>query len=168
MLDGWRWVDEHVSHSTIAYTGNNVPYPLAGPHLTNRVVYVNIDRHRDWRLHDYARAHRGRRDDSPPVAPLAVSSGVLMPLPGPPRWHVDAVRPRYERLQGDRAAWTANLKSLGVDRVFVSALSAYEIDYVTHNEGGFPVEDEWARTDPSTFTLLYENAQVRLYAVHAP
>jgi hypothetical protein len=62
MLDGWRWVDEHVSHSTIAYTGNNVPYPLAGPHLTNRVVYVNIDRHRDWRLHDYARAHRGRRD----------------------------------------------------------------------------------------------------------
>jgi hypothetical protein len=71
-------------------------------------------------------------------------------------------------LQGDRAAWTANLKSLGVDRVFVSALSAYEIDYVTHNEGGFPVEDEWARTDPSTFTLLYENAQVRLYAVHAP
>ena len=168
MLDGWRWVDEHVGQSTIAYTGNNVPYPLAGPHLTNRVVYVNIDRHRDWRLHDYDRAHRGRRDDSPAIAPLAVSSGVLMPLPGPPRWHVDAVRPRYERLQGDRAAWTANLKSLGVDRVFVSALSAYEIDYVTHNEGGFPVEDEWARTDPSTFTLLYENAQVRLYAVHAP
>jgi hypothetical protein len=168
MVDGWRWVGQHVSHSIIAYTGNNVPYPLAGPHLTNRVVYVNIDRHRDWRLHDYDRAHRRRRGDDPPVAPLATSSGVLMPLQGPPRWHVDAVRPRYERLEGDRGAWAANLKSLGVDRLFVSALSAYEIDYVTHNDGGFPVEDDWARTDPSTFTLLYENAQVRLYAVHAP
>jgi hypothetical protein len=168
MVDGWRWVGEHVHHATIAYTGNNVPYPLVGAHLTNRVTYVNIDRHRDWRFHDYDRAHRRRRDDSPPVAPLAVSSGVLMPLPGPPRWHVDAVRPRYQRLEGDRTAWTANLKSLGVDRLFVSALSAYEIDYVSHNDRGFPVEDDWARSDPSTFTLLYENPQIRIYAVHAP
>ena len=164
-IEAWRWTAANVHGATIAYTGNNVPYPLAGDHLTNRVVYVNIDRHADWRFHDYDRAHRRRRDDTPPAAPLAEASGVLVPIAGPPRWHVDAVRPRYERMQGDRAAWLANLRALGVDRLFVSALSAYEIDYVAHNDGGFPIEDDWARADPSTFTLIYENPQIRIYAV---
>ena len=168
MILGWQWVAEHPGRFTIAYSGHNVPYPLAGDHLTNRVYYVNIDRHRDWRLHDYDRAHRRRRDDHLPMAPLAVSSGVLMPLPGPPRWHGDAVRPRYERMEGDRGAWLGSLKALGVDRLFVSSLSAYEIDYVWHNGGGFPIEDDWARNDPSAFTLLYENPQVRIYAVRPP
>ncbi len=131
---------------------------------------VNIDRHRDWRFHDYDRAHRRRRRRrGAGSAALAVSSGVLTPLPGPARWHVDAVRPRYERMAGDsRVRGIGNLKALGVDRLFVSALSAYEIDYVAHDLGGFPVEDDWARTDPSAFTLLYENPQVKVYAVHAP
>jgi len=168
MVDGWQWTAANVRNATIAYTGNNVPYPLAGDHLTNRVRYVNIDRHRDWLFHDYDRAHRRRRDDAPPVSPLAAPSGVLLPLPGPPRWHVDAVRPRYERQEGDRSAWIANLKSLGVDRLFISALSAYEIDFVAHDAAGFPVENAWARDAPSTFTLLYDNQQIRIYAVHPP
>jgi len=168
MVDGWQWVAANVHDATIAYTGNNVPYPLAGAHLTNVVRYVNIDRHRDWLFHDYDRAFRRRRDDALPAAPLASPSGVLTPLGGPRRWHVDAVRPRYERVDGDASAWTANLKSLGVDRLFVSALSAYEIDYVAHDAGGFPVEDDWARAAPAAFTPLYENAQIRIYAVHPP
>ena len=132
------------------------------------MYYVNIDRHRDWRFHDYDRAHRRRRDDDAPIEALAVSSGVLVPLPGPPRWHVDAVRPRFERMAGDRDAWIGNLKALAVDRLFVTALSAYEVDYMSHDGGGFPVEDEWARANPSTFALIYENPQVKVYAVHAP
>src|SRR5438093_8470354 len=94
MILGWQWVAEHRDQGTIAYTGNNVPYPLFGDHLTNGVHYVNIDRHRTWRLHDYDRAHRRGRHDPPPIAPLAIRSGVLTPLPGPSRWHVDAVRAR--------------------------------------------------------------------------
>jgi hypothetical protein len=164
-IDAWEWSARNIRGATIAYTGNNVPYPLAGDHLTNRVVYVNIDRHADWRFHDYERAHRRRRDDTAPAAALATPSGVLMPIAGPARWHADAVRPRYERMQGDRAAWIANLRASGVDRLFVSALSAYEIDYVAHNDGGFPIEDDWARADPSTFTVVYENPQIRIYAV---
>jgi len=39
---------------------------------------------------------------------------------------------------------------------------------MSHDGGGFPVEDEWARTNPSTFALIYENPQVKVYAVHAP
>jgi len=165
-LDAWQWTAAHIHNATIAYTGNNVPYPLAGDHLTNRVIYVNIDRHVDWRFHDYDRAHRRRRDEAPPAAALARPSGVLMPIAGPARWRADAVRPRYERMQGDRAAWLANLRALGVDRLFVSALSAYEIDYVAHNDGGFPIEDDWARADPSAFSVIYENPQIRIYTVH--
>ena len=58
------------------------------------------------------------------------------------------------------------MKALGVDCLFVTMLSAYEIDSVSHNAGGFPVEDDWARSDPSSFTLLFANDQVRIYAVH--
>ena len=39
--------------------------------------------------------------------------------------------------------------------------------HVAHNDGGFPIEDDWARADPSTFTLIYENPQIRIYAVRA-
>ena len=55
--------------------------------------------------------------------------------------------------------------ALGVGYLFVSALSAYEIDYVWHNGDGFPIEDDWARLDPDAFTVVYENPQVRIYAV---
>jgi hypothetical protein len=82
--------------------------------------------------------------------------------------HEDAVRPRYERMEGHRDAWVHNLKALAVGYLFVSVLSAYEIDYVWHNPRGFPIEDEWAKADPRTFRVVYENPQVRIYAVDLP
>jgi hypothetical protein len=59
-----------------------------------------------------------------------------------------------------------NLRTLGVNDVFVSVLSAYEIDFNHHDAAGFPIEDEWARADPQAFPLLYENAQVHIYGVN--
>jgi len=164
LLDAWRWVGDHIAGSTIAYTGINLPYPLTGPMLTNRVVYVNTDGRPHWRLHDYDRAYRAGR--FVPRAPaLAVSSGELVSLPPRAGPRDDAIRPRYQRMQGIREAWVDNLRRLQVDVVFVAALSAYEVDYVWHNEAGFPIEDEWARADPGLFRLLYENPRVRIYAV---
>ena len=161
MIEGWQWVQSHIAQSTMAYAGNNIPYPLFDEHLSNRVSYVNIDRHASWRFHDYARA-RGRAAAEPTVR-LAQPSGQLMPLPAGPR--EGASRPRYERWEGHRVAWIQNLRSAGIVYLFVSVLSAYEIDYVWHNDAGFPIEDEWARADPQRFTLVYENSQVRIYAV---
>jgi hypothetical protein len=134
--------------------------------LTNRVRYVNIDRHADWRFHDYA---RGRRD-APVEAPgrLARASGQLVPLLQPAGTAERASRPRYERWDGFREAWLGNLRSAAVTHLFVSVLSAYEIDFVSHNDGGFPIEDDWARADPRMFTLVYENGQVRVYALAQP
>jgi len=165
MIDGWAWVHRNVTHATIANSGNNLPYPLFEDDLTNRVRYVNIDRHADWRFHDYARG----RKDAPVDAPgrLAKASGQLMP--SLPEGNAEsASRPRYERWEGYREAWLGNLRSAAVTHVFVSVLSAYEIDFVSHNTEGFPIEDDWARTDPGAFTLLYENGQVRIYALAQP
>jgi Dolichyl-phosphate-mannose-protein mannosyltransferase len=162
MLAGWDWVHHHLEHATIANTGNNVPYPLFDEHLSNRVCYVNIDRHGDWRFHDYARV-RGRAGAAT-IHDLAQPSGQLMPLAGP-AGESEASRPRFERQEGHPDGWLRNLREAGVTHLFVSVLSAYEIGYVRHNPEGFPTEDDWARGDPGTFTLLYENGQVRVYSV---
>jgi hypothetical protein len=169
VVAAWRWVSAHTTHATIAYAGNNVPYPLFGDHLSNRVYYVNIDRHRDWRFEDYDHAHRRRRDDEPaPADRLAVPSGVLLPVENPGASQIDAVRPRYARFQGMRDAWIDNLKARKADVLFVTALSPYEIAYNWHDAGGFPVEAAWAQSNPELFTLVYENPQTQVYAVHAP
>jgi hypothetical protein len=167
MLRGWDWVTHNTGGVTFAYTGNNVPYPLFGEQLRNRVYYVNIDRHPSWRFHDYARA-RSRPGAAWPSSPLARSSGELMPARQPPGPSDDESRPRYERVEGYRDAWLQNLNSLGVDYLFVSALSAYEINDVWHNANGFPIEDEWAQGDSAAFTLAYENPDVRIYAMRRP
>ena len=162
MITGWEWTAAHVRDSVVANTGNNVPYPLFGEHLTNRVEYINIDRHASWRFHDYARARsRGLLG----VHSFAEPSGQLMPLV---RGNPNAPRPRFERWEGDQDAWVANLRAAGVSHLFVTVLSAYELGFNWHNEGGFPIEDAWARDDPARFRLLYENGQVRLYAVAQP
>jgi hypothetical protein len=129
------------------------------------VYYVNIDRHGDWRFHDYARGRKGAVVDAP--GRFARASGQLMPLP-PGRTAANACRPRYERWDGYRDAWIGNLRSAAVTYLFVSVLSAYEVDFVSHNDGGFPIEDDWARADPGAFTLVYENGQVRIYALAQP
>jgi hypothetical protein len=162
MIVGWDWVHHHLTRATIANSGNNLPYPLFDEHLSNRVYYINIDRHGDWRFHDYARI-RGR-SGAATSRDLAQPSGQLMPLTGP-RSESAASRPRYERLEGYPDAWLGNLRAAKVTHLFVSVLSAYEIGYIMHNQGGFPIEDDWARADPASFTLLYENGQVRVYAL---
>ena len=160
----WGWMNDQVHDATVAYTGINLPYPLAESNLTNRVVYVNIDGHLNWRLHDYDRAYReGRFAPLPPA--LAVASGELEPVPPRLGPRDDASRPRYERLEGIPALWIHNLDVLGVKDVFVARLSAYEIDVQTHGPDEFPVEDAWMEADPARFTLAYSNHDARVYAV---
>lgn len=164
--DAWRWIADNVRGSTIAYTGVNLPYPLSGDRLANRVVYANIDGRARWRFHDYDRAYRaGRFAPTPPF--LARSSGELMPVADRSGPRDDAVRPRYERMQGIRDAWVFNLETVQAGYVFVATLSAYEIDYVWHNERSFPIEDEWAQADPTRFHLVFSNPDVHLYAFDA-
>jgi hypothetical protein len=161
-LASWQWIDHNVSGATIAYTGINLPYPLTGRQLANRVVYANIDGRQKWRFHDYDRAYRtGRFSPRPPL--LASSSGELMPVADRSGPRQDALRPRYDRMDGNREAWLFNLETMRVRYLFVAMLSAYEVDYQWHDRRGFPIEDEWAHDDQAHFRLAYENPQVRIY-----
>jgi hypothetical protein len=139
--DGWAWIAAHTAHATVAYTGTNVPYALFGDRLTNRVYYVNIDHHADWRFNDYDRARRKRPDYQAP----------------------DSTRPRYERQYGSATAWMQNLRSRGVNYLFIGAMSTFE-DALWQADEGFPVEDRWAESEPDAFNLVYANPDVRIYA----
>jgi hypothetical protein len=158
-LYGERWLGDHVRDANIAYAGINLPYPLSGSHLTNTVYYVNIDEHLSWRFDQYARSYE-RGELTAPASPLARPSGVLMPASG-----ADAVRPRYERRAGDPDKWKMSLERERIAYLFVDRLDAYEVDYQWHDAAGFPIENEWARTDPQSFRLTYANDDVRIYAV---
>jgi hypothetical protein len=68
-------------------------------------------------------------------------------------------------MSGDRSAWMQNLAAARIDYVCVFALNPYEINYVAHNAGGFPIEDDWARSRPSAFRVVFENPDARIYAV---
>ena len=77
LFDGWEWSAAHTDRATIAYTGINLPYPLTGHQLTNRVAYANIDGRPRWRFHDYDRAYRAVAEEflrrhSEPVIPSEV------------------------------------------------------------------------------------------------
>src|SRR5262249_441968 len=53
----WQYLDLATGPrgARVAYAGTNMPYYLMGRDLRNDVVYVNIDAHRGWLLHDYHR-----------------------------------------------------------------------------------------------------------------
>ena len=159
---GARWLTQNVHGANVAYAGINLPYPLSGSRLTNTVRYVNIDNHLSWRFDQYAAAYR-QGGLQAGAQPLARASGVLMPAEGP-----DAIRPRFERRAGNSDEWKMNLARERVGYLFVMTLDPYEIDYNRHDAQGFPVEDEWARSDPAQFRLVYSNDGVRIYEVSLP
>jgi hypothetical protein len=159
---GWWWLEAHSSGASVAYTGDNLPYGLVGHHLLNKVYYVNIDRHADWRFDHYARAFK-RRGPLQAVQ-LASASNVLDPITDDAQ-RGDAPRPRFERMYGDRLAWIHNLAKLHITYLCVFALNPYEVNYVWHNGGGFPIEDEWARADPNAFGLVFDNPAAHIYTV---
>jgi hypothetical protein len=124
------------------------------------VYYVNIDTHWSWRFDQYAAAHERGEPGGAGGPQLARPLGVLMPAKDP-----GAIRPRFERRAGDRDAWKMNLRRERIGYLFVVSLDPYEIEYSWHNAQGFPIEDEWARSDPQAFKLVYSNEDVRIYQV---
>lgn len=132
---GWLAL-EHASGpggSRVAYAGTNVPYYLFGTGLRNEVVYVNVDAHRDWLLHDYHRA---------------AAAG------GSPHWP-DYPRPGWDRARPDFNAWLANLEAAGVDLLVVTRVNPAEGPHNVADPEGFPIEHRWAESHPERFQALY-------------
>ncbi len=113
------------------------------------VVYVNIDAHRGWRLHDYHREAIAR---------------------GEPNW--PDPRPGWDRLHPDYGAWLSNLAAEQIDFLFVARPDPADGRFNIADRGGYPVERQWADAHPEAFTLVYGPADgepiARIYRVHPP
>lgn len=138
---GWRWIDRHLSGERIAYAGNNLPYPLFGRRLENEVFYININRHRSWRFHDFDRAARRTPGYQPPPHP----------------------KPAYTRREADYHAWLDNLAAAGIRYVFVTRIGAEDRKYLDHDAEGFPIEKGWMQRDPTHFRIVLDLDRVKIY-----
>ena len=141
--DAWSWIQGHVRDARIAYTGSNLPFPLWGASLQNRVRYVNVAGNLDAVAHDF------------------VHLAIPLPLPLAPQ-----PEPAPERLRPDRAIWLANLETAGIDVLFVAALYPGVRRANAHDQQGFPVERAWADALPRRFSLVFANDGIRIYRHH--
>ena len=134
---GWAYTAAHMKGRHIAYAGSNLPLPLWGWRLENRVRYVNVAGKLTDVLHDFR------------AAPLA--DGTAEPAP--------------ERAAPDRDAWLANLTAAGTDALFVARLYPEVAPSMPHDADGFPTERAWADALPARFRLAFATPEVRIYDV---
>jgi hypothetical protein len=136
--EAWAWFRQNVRGARVAYTGNNLPFPLAGDELSNDVRYVNVAGAPGDRLHDFARRSM--------TAPRG---------PEPAPYRDDA---RYE-------TWLGNLRAARRDVLFVAALYPSVRRTIATDADGFPVERAWADAHPEFFTPRFASTAARVYGV---
>jgi hypothetical protein len=136
--DAWSWLRTNVRGARVAYTGNNLAFPLAGDALANDVRYVNVAGAPSDVLHDFA-----RRTPAPTAGPE----------PAPYR---DGAR--YE-------TWLANLRAARRDVLFVAAVDPEVRRSIAADGDGFPVERSWADAHPEIFTPRFTSPAARVYGV---
>ena len=130
---------ENVSGAHVAYAGSNLPFPLYGRNLSNRVTYANV-----------AMGPHAKVSDFPVVEPATTAE------------------PTPHRNGADFEAWLANLRALRCDTLFVSAMFPIVRLNVDHDRDGFPVERFWADANPQIFRRRYATKHVRIYTITAP
>lgn len=135
--------------SRVAYAGTNIPYYLFGAGLRNEVLYVNVDEHRDWLLHDY---HRQAAANGHGVWPNS--------------------RPGWDRAKPDYESWLANLDAERIKLLVVTRVNTSEGSHNVADVEGFPIERQWADTHPDRFQCLYgaieHDPWFRLYRLVRP
>lgn len=127
---------------TVAYSGRNTPYFLAGSEGRTRVSYVNIDGQTDKHLHDYHQE--------------AAASGRLDKTGTTPEW---------ARGRPDFDAWRNALRKGNVDYLFVESMADDNTRQLSPDADGFPIERAWARDHPNDFTVVAKGARWELYDV---
>ena len=118
--------------SRVAYAGTNIPYYLLGNGLRNEVRYINIDRHRDWLLHDYHREARALGQGNWPNS-----------------------RPGWDRIRPDFPAWLDNLDAERIQLLVVTRVNPAEGIHNIADAENFPIERQWAESHPERFKPLY-------------
>jgi Dolichyl-phosphate-mannose-protein mannosyltransferase len=148
---GWAHFDYEAgpAGTRVAYAGTNIPYYLLGDGLRNEVRYINIDRHREWLLHDYHHDALERGEG-----------------------HWPNSRPGWDRMQPEYEAWVENLDAERIELLVVTRVNPREGSHNVADREGFPIERVWADLHPERFEPLYglreRDPWFRLYRVHRP
>jgi hypothetical protein len=135
---GWHNLEARsgAAGSRVAYAGTDIPYYLLGKGLRNDVRYVNIDRHRDWLMHDYRREARARGQGTWPNS-----------------------RPGWDRIRPDYQAWVENLEAEGIQLLVVTRQDPAEGMHNIADSENFPIERRWADSHTDRFEPLYGAAE---------
>jgi hypothetical protein len=139
LAGAWSWTRQNAHGARVAYTGNNLPFPLWGRDLAGDVRYVNVAGSATDRLHDFARRVPRPRTPTPEPAPY--------------------------RAGADYETWRANLRATRRDLLFVAALYPEVRRTISTDGDGFPLERAWADAHPEAFTLRFASEAARVYAV---
>jgi hypothetical protein len=142
LAHAWSWFRANVRDRRVAYTGNNLAFPLAGERLGNRVVYVNVAGGPGDRLHDFAR--RAGAGPGPDAEPALYRDGASFEV------------------------WWRNLEAAGAEVLFAAALEPIVLRNVDADADGFPIERAWADAHPDRFTLRFASPAARVYTIAAP
>jgi hypothetical protein len=138
---GWSALPCSPAGATVAYTGANVPYPLFGPRLQNRVLYVSPAGDVMPRDHELWAALREKPVFRTPEPALA-------------------------RLRLCPRAWLAALGTAKVDWLFVMRAPKMALVNTEHDAQGWPTERQWAEAAPAIFSLYYQDDFTRLYRIN--
>jgi hypothetical protein len=139
LTEAWSWMRAHARGVRVAYTGNNLAFPLAGADLANDVRYVNVAGAPTDLLHDFARRTPGAASTDPEPAPYREGA-------------------RYE-------LWRANLRAARRELLFVARLYPGVARTLAHDDEAFPLERAWADAHPDVFALRFASPAARVYAV---
>ena len=133
-FSGWLQLESRsgTAGTRVAYAGTNIPYYLMANGLRNDVRYINIDRHRDWLMHDYHRQAMKRGQGNWPNS-----------------------RPGWDRTAPDFAAWVDNLEAEGIQLLVVTRVNPAEGAHNVAGSDHFPIERQWADSHPEWFEPLY-------------
>ena len=145
-LTGWEWLAKfnqpQMPATNIAYTGFNRPYLLVGPHLTNRVVYANVQGKVD---DDFYRLWQSR-----------------------PQLY-DFYKPGLYRDRPDYQAWLRNLTQLHVQQLVITRQHVVERTYLNCDAEGWPrPEIDWTAAHPELFKLELSSPSVRIFRLRHP
>lgn len=133
----WRWLDENISGSNIAYVGRPVPFPLYGRNFKNNVFYVSVNKTEPAMAHYFKDSFYRWGPD-------------FMEL------HKSLEEKNNYRGNADYNVWLKNLLKRKTDYLFVYSLHQTK-------EVAFPMEDVWANTHQETFAQVFSNQTVHVY-----
>ncbi|MEW6076103.1 MAG: hypothetical protein AB1530_07410 [Candidatus Omnitrophota bacterium] len=137
--EAWLWLNQNTGGHRIAYAGRPDVLPLYGSNFKNEAAYVSVNNVHPVHLHNF-------------IDTKYVWTNDFLVL------HKNLEKDGYYRQKPDYYAWLKNLDSGAVDFLVVYSLNQVEGNI-------FPIEEEWARSHPGQFFLVFGNDSVRIYKV---